>query len=274
MNKRKDIDLKGVPQTLLLPLIGRAKFSQKTYSPIQDEKAVELVDTLNYDFENLLKVANVKQSTLFWMARAYQFDEAIKTYLKKYPDAVIVNLGCGLDTGFNRIDNGQLTWVDIDLPDVMNLRECLLPPTKREIYIRNSVLNYSWMDEVKKLGSNIFFFAGGLFMYFTNDQIKSLFINMANTFPNSNLIFDNISPKGLKHANKMLVKSGMENALLQWSVYDGKILEECSPKIKIVEQHAYFKDIKNKYPFPFSHKLIMYFFDLFHRSGIIHLKFI
>lgn len=90
MNKRTDINLKGVPQTLLLPLIGRTKFTQEIYSPIRDVKAVELVNILSYDFDNLLSVANVKRSTLFWMARAYHFDEAVKAYLKKRPNTIIV----------------------------------------------------------------------------------------------------------------------------------------------------------------------------------------
>jgi O-methyltransferase involved in polyketide biosynthesis len=71
MNKLILPDLNGVPQTLLLPLIGRAKFSLEAYSPIKDEKAVELVNSINYDFDNLLK--NVNYQTLFWMARAYHF---------------------------------------------------------------------------------------------------------------------------------------------------------------------------------------------------------
>ena len=273
MNKQIDINLKGVPQTLLLPLVGRAEFSQKKYSPIHDQKAINLVNTLNYDFNHLLSVASVRRSTLFWMARAYHFDEAIKAYLKNYPDAVIVNLACGLDTAFNRVDNGKLTWVDIDLPDVISLRASLLPPTQREIYIKSSILDYSWMAEVKKLGRHIFFYAGGLFMYFTDDQVKSIFTTMANQFSNSHLIFDNISPKGLKHANAMLKQSGMDDALLQWSIADAKTLEQWSPAIKLVTQHASFIKIKNKFPFPITNKLMMHFYDLFHKSGIIHLKF-
>jgi len=273
MQNRTDIDLKGVPQTLLLPLIGRAKLSQEKYSPIKDEKAIELVNTLNYDFEKLLTIAIVKQTSLIFMARAYQFDEAIKTYLKKYPDAVIVNLGCGLDTTFHRIDNGHLTWVDIDFPNVMDLRERLLPPTQRQIYIKSSVLDYSWMDKVKSLGTNFFFFAGGLFMYFTNDQVKSLFTTMANQFPNANLIFDNIPLRKLKSANVMLQKSGMKDALLQWSIADGKKLEEWSPKIKLSYQYGLFKNIKGKYPFPLTHQLWMYYTDFLDKSEIVHLKF-
>ncbi len=274
MKKLKLTNLKGVPKTLLLPLAGRAKFSREIYSPIHDAKAIELCNSIDYDFGALLTTKSVRNSTLFWMARAFHFDQAIKAYLEQYPEAIIVNLGCGLDTSFNRVDNGRLTWIDIDLPDVIDLRTTLLPPSNRENYIAKSVLDYSWISEVKKHGENIFFFVGGLFMYFTSDQVKSTLIKMSEQFPRSYLIFDNVSPKGLKHANTMLEKSNMKDALLQWSIHDGNELEKWSPNIKVVSQHGYFKNIKNKYNFPLSYKLVMYFFDLFHRNGIVKLRFI
>lgn len=274
MSDKIEIDLKGVPQTLLLPLIGRAKLSDTSFLPFHDQKSIEIANSLNYDFDRLLEVKNVKQTTLFWMARAYHFDEAIKAYLKLYPNAVIVNLGAGLDTAFNRVDNGQLTWIDIDLPEVIQLRKKILPPTNREHYIAKSVLDYSWMDDVKKYGDNVLFYAGGLFMYFTEEQVKSIFMTMAAQFPQSELIFDNISPKGLAHANQMIEKAGMKNALLQWSVYDGKELEAWAPTIRLQAQMPYFNGIKSTFWFPLSYKITMYFFDFIHRSGIIHLKFL
>lgn len=274
MTAKLTIDLQGVPQTLLLPLIGRAKFSNQPYSPIHDEKAVELVNSLNYDFEHLLSVTNVKNSTLFWMARAYHFDQAIKAYLKAHPSAVVVNLGCGLDTTFYRVDNGQLTWVDMDLPEVIALRKQLLPPGSREHYIEKSILDLTWMNDVKKWGNEIIFIAGGLFMYFTEEQVQSIFTHMANQFPGCHLVFDNISPKGLKHANEMLKKSDMQGALLQWALLDAKVIETWSPKIKLVAQGPYFQHIKSTFNFPLSYKASMYFFDFFHKSGIIHLVFL
>lgn len=273
MHDKKKIDLTGVPQTLLLPLIGRAKYSKMPYSPIYDDKAIQIVESLYYDFDRLLNVKNVKQTTLFWIARAYHFDNAIKNYLKDYPAATIVNLGCGLDTTFHRINNGRLSWVDIDLPDVIKLRNDLLAPTNQEKYIMKSILDFSWIEEVKQQGKDVFFFAGGVFMYFTHEQVKSIFTTMANHFPGANLIFDNISPKGLQYANKMLQDSDMKDAVLQWSIYNGKELEAWSPKIKVFEQMPYFKEIKKKYKFPISAKLIMYYYDWEHKNGIIHLKF-
>ena len=273
MNEKIPIDLNGISKTLLLPLVSRAKFSQEIYSPIHDIKAIELVNALNYDFDHLLRVKKFRQATLFCMARAYHFDMAIKAYLKDYSKAVIVNLGCGLDTAFNRVDNGELTWIDIDLPKVIQLRQNLLPPTNREHYISKSVLDFSWMDDVKKYGDEVFIFAGGLFMYLTENQVKSIFINIATHFYKANLIFSNIFPRGIKHANKLLQEVDIKGVLVQWGIYNGKELETWSPKIELVAQFQYFKGIKSEFDFPVFYKIIMYFFELYRTNSIIHLKF-
>lgn len=267
-----NVDLKGVPQTLLLPLLGRAKCSRLTYSPIRDERAIKLLQSINYDFDTLAKQVG-NQAIMWSMARAYHFDEAIKNYLKAHPYATIVNLGAGLETAFYRVDNGLLNWVDLDMPEVIALREKLLPPPARVRYLSKSVLDYSWMDDVKEFGTDVFFFAGGFFMYFTQQQVKSLFLHMANYFPNSEVIFDNVSFKALKRSNKMLKRAQMSGAALQWGVNDSKALEAWTPKIKIRQQTGYFNRLKNQMNLPWRWRFRMFYFDLFHRCGIIHMKF-
>lgn len=127
--QKSDVQLTGVPQTLLLPLLSRARFSQESYSPIQDPLAIQLVESINYNFSELEK--HLGNSTLFFLARAYHFDQAIKNYLKKNPNGKIVNLGAGLETAFSRVDNQKLTWIDLDLPEVIELRKNLLPESNR-----------------------------------------------------------------------------------------------------------------------------------------------
>lgn len=273
MNDRKvDIDLTGVPQTLLMPLFGRALFSQESYSPLHDQKAIGLVKSINYDFETLHKKIN--RSVLFWMARAYHFDNAIKKFLEKHPQATIVNLGAGLDTAFYRIDNQQLTWIDLDFPEVISLREKLsLNATDRYHYIAKSVLDYSWMDEVKKYSDKIFFLAGGLFIYFTEEQVKSLLVTMAGNFPDAELIFDSVSTRGIYYANKMLSGAKMTNAQLQWGLDDASVLESWSKKIKVINSMPYFKGIKCMPGFPIKFRLRMFHNDFFAGNGIVQLRF-
>lgn len=268
--KKIEIDLKGVPQTLLLPLLGRAFFSDKPYSPLHDERAVQLVQTLDYDFDQLSK--QVGATTLFWIARAYHFDQAIRAFLQQHPKAVIVSLGAGLETAFYRVDNGQLTWVDLDLPEVIELRKKLFSPSDRVHYVAKSILDFSWMEDVKKFGNEFFFFAGGLFMYFTEKEVKDLFLAMADSFAGAELIFDSISKKGLEYANIMLQKSAMKDAVLKWGLDDALTLQNWSPKVKLLAKVPYFKNIKNKFKFPLLLRCKMYFYDFVNKSGIIHLK--
>ena len=271
MNDKIEVRLEGVPQTLLLPLLGRAKISQESYSPIKDTKAIELVQALNYDFSYLLKQVGV--ATLFWMARAWHFDEAIKHYLKQHPAAVIVNLGAGLDTTFSRVDNGQLTWVDIDLPEVIALRQKLLPPSPREHYIAKSILDFSWIDDIKQYGSDFFFFAGGVFMYFTEAENKLIFSELAARFPRAELIFDSISKQGMIHASRMLAASKMQNAVMHWGLDNSDEIKAWSLNIHTVTKISNFKGIKGTYKFPRSQRIKMFLYDFFDKSGIIHLKF-
>jgi O-methyltransferase involved in polyketide biosynthesis len=266
------IDLSGIPQTLLLPLVGRAQFSKKSYSPIQDDKAIELVNPLDFDFEKLWKTIGHFTGT-WWMARAWHFDQAAKAYLNLYPDATIVNLGAGLDTTFYRIDNKKLTWFDIDLPEVILLRNQLLPPPDRVYYLAKSVLDYSWMGSVKQLSDRVFFIAGGLFMYFTEQQMKLLLPEMASRFPQAELIFDSIPTKSIKSSNQMLNEVNMASAILQWGLDEGSTLETWSPQIKLICQMPYFKKIKAYYRFPLMVRARMLFCDLIEKGGIIHLKF-
>ena len=271
MNNKIDINLTGVPQTLLLPLFGRATLSKESYSPLHDAKAVQLVESLNYDFDALAAIAG--HISMFWMARAYHFDQAIKNFLQHHPKGVVVSLGAGLETAFHRVDNGQLTWVDLDLPEVIALRQKLLPPSQREHEIAKSVLDFSWMDDVKKLGDEFFFFAGGLFMYFTEEENKRIFTQMAHAFPGSELIFDTISSKGLYHANRML-KQSMRGAVLTWGVDEPDQLATWSPQIKIAAKIPFFSKIKSNYPFPLKQRLKMYLYDWFDKGCVAHLKFI
>jgi len=271
MNSEKlAIKLDGVPQTLLMPLLGRAKFSEKSYSPIHDPLAIKLVESINYNFDELL--TRITRSLGFWMARAFHFDEAIKKFITKHPKGTIVNLGAGLETAFHRVDDGKLKWVDLDLPEVISLRNKLLPQSDRVNCIAKSILDFSWMNDIKEYGHEFFFFAGGLFMYFTEDEVKSIFIEMAKRFHQSELIFDSVTTRGIYYANKMLKEAKMSNAQLQWGLDDIRKLEAWSSNIQIVKHMPYFRDLDTK-NFPIVLRIKMFFYDLHNKNAIMHLKF-
>lgn len=270
MVKKFDIKLEGVPQTLLLPLLGRAMFSEKSFSPLHDPLAVELVDKINCDFDAMSH--SFGDVALIWMARAYHFDEAIKNYLQKHQNGTIVNLGSGLDTTFYRINNPKVTWIDLDLPEVIALRKKLLPKSKQVVSIAKSILDYSWMDEIKKYDDEFFFFAGGLFIYFTEDEVTALFLEMAKRFPKSELIFDSISKKAMNYANKALSGAKMAGAIMHWGIDDIRQIEDWSAELKVIDEHGYFKGIKMRKGFPLKLRFKMFLYDCGDKSAVAHVK--
>jgi O-methyltransferase involved in polyketide biosynthesis len=124
------LNLSGVHKTLLLPLWSRAKLTLEGNSILLDPKAVEIVKGMQYDFDLIDRYLPFTSHAMN-LGRARMFDYAIIRFLTDYPRASVANLGAGLDTTFSRVDNGSLTWYDIDLPDVIQLRKQLIPDTER-----------------------------------------------------------------------------------------------------------------------------------------------
>lgn len=108
--------------------------TQKQTPLLIDKTAAEITKTLNYDF-SLISEHIGKFVQYGWIARSLYFDDKIRKFIQQFPEATIVNIGCGLDTTFFRVDNGRIQWIDIDLPDVIALRREYIPES-----IRNQLL--------------------------------------------------------------------------------------------------------------------------------------
>src|SRR5512137_2816572 len=136
-------NLNAVSQTLMIPLYFRAMESQRPAALVRDPRAVELVGQLDYDFSG---VQRLKDEQVNYLLRMREFDRQARAFLAEHSDGVIVDLGCGLDTCFERVDGGQVEWYSLDLPEVIELRKELLEETPRSRFIGCSVLDFSWMD--------------------------------------------------------------------------------------------------------------------------------
>ena len=147
MTEQVAVELGNVQRTLLLPLWGRAAETQKANPLLVDQTALAIVKAVDYDFQTM--AGNLSPLTqLAWIMRSVWTDEVVRGFLAKHPAATIVNVGCGLDTTFDRVDNGTLTWYDLDLPDVIDLRRHFIPETDRRIFISASLLESGWMEHV------------------------------------------------------------------------------------------------------------------------------
>jgi O-methyltransferase involved in polyketide biosynthesis len=197
------VKLSGVSVSMLRCLWARAQLSKEYSSLFYDEKAIELVEKIDYDFStsdmpfegimfNISRKGNVPEFGLFTL-RAKQFDEKIKAYIAERPTASVVNIGAGLDTTFYRVDNGLIHWYDLDLPAVIDIRRQLLPEPDRVTYIAKSLLDPSWCKDIKYTENGVFMIAGGIFMWFDKSQVQQFFLTLADNFPGGEIVFNVLS---------------------------------------------------------------------------------
>lgn len=272
MSDKLSTNLGDIQKTLLLPLWGRAVETQKQKPLLLDHTAAQIMKKIDYDFSEIEKSLSAI-SQLGWIARSHHVDSMITSYLQKYPTATIVNIGCGLDTTFDRIDNGRLFWYDLDLPDVIALRKSLMPLRERQHLIEDSFLNPDWMTQLNKQ-ENVLLIAAGVLYYFEEHQIKESLTRLANTFPGGEMLFDASSPIGIHMANKMVIKaSGMdEKSFLRWGIKDAKLLESWDARIKVLDQYPMFRKLRNR--FSFKDNIIAWISDIFKIQYMIHLQFL
>ena len=149
-----------VQETLVIPLYGRKMCSEKYPGLFRDENALRLMEQIDYDFSELEKNSrSVMHQFGFLEAAMRQNDLAweVRDYLKTHPNAAVVNLGCGLDATGRACDNGSCRLYNLDFPDVIAVRNQLLPAGEREENIACDLNDLSWFDRIDAAGGAVFF---------------------------------------------------------------------------------------------------------------------
>lgn len=263
--------LTGVPETLLVPLWARATETKHENPIIKDEKAVEIMAKIEYDFS---KFKNQEPTQVSVAVRTELLDKAAKTFIDKYPTATIINIGCGLDTRFLRTDNGKICWYDLDLPEVITIREQFFNESERHKMIAKSVFDYSWIDDIKAKGP-VLIIAEGIFMYLTEQEVEEIMDKLAHAFKGAEMLLET-TPASLVKQNQGhdLIKDQYKiEARLQWGIKKGKDIEKLNSHIEFIEDWHYFDYHKNRWRIIRWLSLIPTFKDRF-GNRIVHLKFI
>ena len=217
MPETKSQTLNSVSETLFITLYIRAMESQRPDALIKDERAEALVRKL--DQETLRKTLALTDdfSRVAVILKGRDFDRIAQDFLRRHPDAVVVHIGCGLDTRFERVDNDQVEWYDLDLPEVIELRINLVGGEGvRHHFLACSVLDRDWMDTVEAHHKRPFLFlAEGVFMYFEEEQVKALVLTIKEHSPGAELVFDAFSPF-MRWGHNVRVTRTRVGAYLHW----------------------------------------------------------
>ena len=207
------IEKNTVQETLIIPLYARKVCSELYPNLYQDETAVRLINEIDYDFSDADKNARslmqrfgslevaMRQNDLAW---------EVRDYLKAHPNAAVVNLGCGLDSTGKACDNGSCKIYNLDFPNVISVRNELLPAGEREENIPCDLNDTAWFSQIDASNGAVFF-ASGVFYYFLTEQVKALVQAMADAFHGGVLVFDAAN----RTAVKMIAKTWLKSAKIK-----------------------------------------------------------
>ncbi|WP_418747972.1 class I SAM-dependent methyltransferase [Frisingicoccus sp.] len=204
------IEKNTVQETLVIPLYARKLCSERFPELFRDEKAMELMERLDYDFSRIEKDSQSLMQRFGALEVAMRQNDLaieVRDYLKAHPKAAVVNLGCGLDQTGENCDNGQCQIYNVDLADVITLRGQLLPEKPRVHNIAGNLKNTAWFSEIDGSQGAVFF-AAGVFYYFRKHEVKALVHKMSRHFPGSRLVFDIAG----KRAVAMMIKTWVKQA--------------------------------------------------------------
>ncbi|GAP84426.1 putative polyketide synthase [Rosellinia necatrix] len=230
----------GVTETLLIPLLGRA-VDAATQSPILgDPYAKGVMQKLNYDFEKLpmppTHAAAVALRTRF-------YDRWARAFLAANPRATVLHLACGLDSRNQRVDWGPgVRWIDIDLPEVVELRGQVLPttlPGRDYRLVAADVTHDAWLEQVPT-DCPVLVIMEGLVSYLSPEDATNLLGRLAGRLGEGELHFDSMNSTVLKASRKDTKAAvNQTGSVYKWAVDDLKDIEKIHHSLRLLEAVRY-----------------------------------
>lgn len=265
MEKNIKSKLTDVPETMLIAIRARYKETKEKNGIIHDPKSVEILDQIDCDFTKKKEVSIMSQKGV--AIRTEILDELTIDFMERHKDCVIVNLGCGLDTRYERLHRPGVRWYDLDVPESIELRKHFFEESYAFSFITKSALDFSWTDEVEK-GKPTLFIAEGLLMYFKEEEVRALLKTIASRFKGSEIIFEAMSPLAARNSNKHAdVKH--YHAIFKWGIKSGREIEQWHIGATFLDEYYYDRHL-DKMPWWLA---LLYHFAFRKVMKIIHLEF-
>ena len=220
MENKHQVRLGAVQETLFIPLAARARETQRKHPVLRDPKAAEMVRSIDYDAAKYGRGAGGPVTVL----RTAIIDFWVRGFLAAHPAATVVEIGTGLNTRFERVDNGQVHWFDLDLPDTIDLRRAFFADTERRRMVAASVLDEDWRRAVAQSREPYFFVADGVLAYLPEEQVTSTLARIAEQFPGALIALDTYPKRTFDQQHRLAAKKGID-ARWAWACDDPRSLE-------------------------------------------------
>ncbi len=261
--------------TMLIPFYSRVIRTQCANTDFKDYVAASIFNKIKYDFEKI-KNNYDEAAHICIEARTKALDYLVKKFIDKNPYATIVNLGAGLDTPFNRVDNGKIKWYDLDLPEAIALRRMFIKENVRNRFIAKSMFDYRWFNEVDYTPEKgILFVASGVLMYFNEKTVKKFLKKIASHFPGGEIVFDAVTSRiAALVANMRMRKCGNSKAMVKWYIKNSNIFSLWDKRIILIKIMNYFDRIKKRLIASKITKIKLFLSQIINAMKYYHLKFL
>ncbi|MDA3833957.1 MAG: class I SAM-dependent methyltransferase [Spirochaetales bacterium] len=224
--------LNNQEKMLIVPLYAKAKESRKEHPILLDRKADEIFQAVTAE-EGVLPIPEKTNVTL--LIRAKQLDVFTEKFLGEHPDAVVIHLGCGLDSRCERVGQTCPHWYDLDLPEVIDIRRKFYRESDTYHMIASSAADLKWLDRIAFDNSAVLCIAEGLVMYLSEDDVRALIMALTEKSDRLDLIFDAYSTLAVQQAGRhpSLKASG---AVIRWGIDNPGQIEQWVSGLQLQEE--------------------------------------
>ena len=225
-----DVRWGSVEWTNLCTLYLRAYESHLPAPILGDDAAADAVGRIDYDWDRMRRYARPGFGQYLVAMRARQLDDWSADFLSRHPDAVVLHLGCGMDTRAFRLNPpATVLWFDVDQPKVIALRRRLYDERAGYRMIGSSVTDEAWLDDIPT-DRPVLMVAEGLLMYLAEPDVRALLQRLTDRFGSGELVFDTLSPMAPR-LSKMLTKG-----IVKWGIRDTHEMERWNPRLRLLER--------------------------------------
>jgi O-methyltransferase involved in polyketide biosynthesis len=225
-------------ETMLMTLSGRAMQSQWKDPILRDPWAEEAMRHIDYDISKSYKGVGSwsmwsKIGCTIIATRAATFDNLTTRFLADYPDAIVIQVGCGMDSRVFRVNPpASVQWYDVDYPDVIELRRQLFPERDAFHLIGAPLDDLGWLDEVPWDRPGLLI-AEGVLHYLSETEVKALLNAVVAHFPGGQMIFDICNSMIVKRAGSNVGGTG---ATYKWGLDDPQDIQQLEPRLELIKE--------------------------------------
>lgn len=228
--------MNNVNKTLYIPLYGKAYVSKKGII-LTDKKAEEIWTAEGF----ALKGKSKSKWLAYYMGmRSAVFDNWLSEQMASDERAVIIHIGCGMDSRVLRVGTKGHAWYDVDFPDVIEERRRFYQANKDYHMIASDARKTEWLEAVPE-NVNAIVVMEGVSMYMQLEELQALLKDLCGHFKQTKMLMDcytTFAAKASKYKNPI-------NDVGVTTVYgldEPRLLEE-GTGLRFVKEHEMTPDV-------------------------------